>query len=85
MTVSYEAHEAQVYDEWATDYEERAMDDHLREVIESVVDGWYPEGRIDWDDFLYRVEKMADVDLPTDMLSPAIKAIKNYVRQYRSL
>jgi hypothetical protein len=55
----------------------------LRETIESIVDGWYPEGRIDWEDFLDRLEAQTDTDLGDDLLSPTIKAIKAHAREYR--
>jgi hypothetical protein len=46
---------------------------------------FYDNGtRIDWDDALYRVETAFDVDLPDNMLSPEIKAVKAAVRKYRS-
>lgn len=53
-------------------------------IAEMVYDGWYSDSRIDWDDFLYRVESMADADLGNDMLSPEIKRIKSHIRSYRN-
>lgn len=56
------------------------------EAAESVFDGWYANGeRIDWHDFIDRVEQMSGADLGTDMLSPTIKGIKVHVRKYRKL
>lgn len=54
------------------------------EATESVYDGWYANGeRIDWHDFIDRVEQMSDMDLGSDMLSPTIKGIKAHVRKLR--
>lgn len=60
--------------------------DGIREEIEALHDGFYPEGRIDWDDFLYRLENQgfefsdADDCLAND---PAIKRVKQIVRELR--
>lgn len=61
------------------------LGEEIKSAIESVVDGWYSEGRIDWQDFLDRVEKYSDIDLGQDMDSPLIRAIKKYTREYRAL
>lgn len=59
------------------------------EAAEAVFDGWYIEApRIDWQDFLDRLDGMplddgAKLDLGDDMTSPAIQAIKARVRRYR--
>lgn len=56
----------------------------IKDAVEAVFDGWYANvARIDWDDFLYRVETRLDVDFGNDMLSPTIKAIKSHVSWYR--
>lgn len=56
------------------------------EAAESVFDGWYADGeRVDWHDFVDRVEQMSGVDLGSDMLSPTIKGIKAHIREYRKL
>lgn len=58
--------------------------DSIREKVESIFDGWYADSaRIDWDDFINRVEKSGDFDLGDDMGSPAIKRIKAIVRELR--
>lgn len=60
--------------------------EELLTVAESIVDGWYPEGtRMDWEDLLFRLEVMAEVDLPEDMLHPEIIAIQKHIRAYRKL
>lgn len=55
----------------------------IKEAVEQVCEGWYSEGRIDWEDFLDRVENLSDVDLGCDTTSPLIRAIKNYARKVR--
>jgi hypothetical protein len=55
-------------------------------VAESIYDGWYAEsGRVEWDDFLDRLEIYADIDLGSDMMSPGIKLIKRHIANYRKL
>lgn len=67
-----------------TDIPRVVLSDVLVAAVESVYDSWWAgRARIDWHDFLDRVEDMADVDLGDDMLSPTIKAIKVYVRTLR--
>lgn len=57
--------------------------DSIRSDIEEVHDGWYPKGRVDWEDFLDRLERRG-YDLGESMLSPAIKRIKAIVRELRA-
>lgn len=56
----------------------------IMEAAESIHDGWYSEGRIDWEDFLDRLERYADVDLGNSMDSPLIRRIKAHIRKYRN-
>lgn len=63
--------------------------DELRESAESIVDGWFPEGRIDWTRFFDRMEDraLADGTYPDfgeDPLSGAVLEIKKHVRRYRA-
>ncbi len=58
-------------------------DEELMTEAEAIVDGWYADGTIDWEDFLYRLEERADVDLGNDADSPQIRKIKAHVRKYR--
>jgi hypothetical protein len=60
-------------------------DAELYTAAESVHDGWYADTRIDWEDFLDRLESYADVDLGCDLLSPRIKGIKRHIAAYRKL
>lgn len=55
----------------------------IEEDVASVVEGWYPAGtRIDWVDFLERLEKRG-MDLGDSMDSPAIREIKKMTREMR--
>lgn len=64
---------------------ETADIEYVKRTAEDIYDGWYSDQRIDWEDFLYRVEKYADVDLGEDMDSPLIKSIKKHIREYKKL
>ena len=55
----------------------------ILEAAESIYDGWYADTRIDWDDFLDRLESYTGVDLGSDLLSPTIKAIQKHIRAYK--
>lgn len=68
-------------------------DDVTEEILdaaESIFDGWYAdEPRIDWEDFLDRLdgiplENGTRLDLTSDMMAPAVKAIKAHIRKYRN-
>lgn len=53
---------------------------------EAVYDGWYAAtDRVDWEDFLDRLEQRTDYDLGSDLNSPLIRRIKAHVRVYRRL
>lgn len=61
-------------------------DTELMEAAESVHDGWFAnDTRIDWPQFLDRLEETADVDLGGSLDSPLIRKIKKHVRDYRKL
>jgi hypothetical protein len=62
--------------------------DEIMEIAYGITEGWYQTGRIDWHDFLGHIDgsELSDgsiLDLGDSMLSPAIKKIKSYVRDYR--
>lgn len=62
------------------------MDSSILKAAEEIFDGWYAEqARIDWDDFLHRLEQHTDIDLGSNMMSPAIRKIQSHVRAYRKL
>lgn len=69
--------------------EANQVNDEILRLVFDIVDGWYPDGPIDWEDLLDRVDRaeLSDgsiVDLGDSMISPAIKKIKREVRKYRS-
>lgn len=57
---------------------------------EHVFDGWYAdEARIDWEDFVDRLDGMTledgtKLDMGESLVSPGVKAIKAHIRQYWS-
>lgn len=58
----------------------------LLESAESVHDGWFAEhARIDWEEFVDRLEAYAGVDLGSSMVSPQIRAIQHHIRKYRKM
>lgn len=65
--------------------------DEILDAAESIFDGWFADGvRIDWHDFLDRLERVtledgSGLDLGGDMLSPAILRIKRHIAAYRKL
>jgi hypothetical protein len=53
-----------------------------------IVEGWYPEGSIDWEDVWDRLdgselEDGTTLDLGTDLLSPELKQLKRDVQKRR--
>lgn len=59
-------------------------EEELLTEAEAIVDGWYAEGRVDWGDFLDRLEERTDYDLGDSLDSPLIRRVKKHVREYRS-
>lgn len=64
--------------------------DEILTAAEEISNGWYEDRRIDWDDFIDRLDGMeledgTRLDLGTNMLSPAIEKIKAHIRKYRRL
>lgn len=63
----------------------------ILDAAEEVFNGWYAEANsVDWVDFFDRLEGMelADgkkLDLTNDMTTPAVKAIKKHIGNYRKL
>lgn len=50
--------------------------------IEEFADGWAPDdGRIDWDDYLFRLEVTYHVDLPESLSDPEIRRIQRITRR----
>lgn len=58
--------------------------DELVEAAYEIVDGWYQEGRIDWEDVWDRLERQTkDLDLGTDLNSPELRELKKRVLKMR--
>lgn len=78
-------------DNWVTVTSASDVTAEILDVAESIADGWYEEGPIDWEDLLERLEGMSlgdddnRLDLGTDMDSPAIRLIKNHITSYRRM
>lgn len=61
--------------------------DVTEEVLEAAEDiccSWYADERIDWEDFIDRLERETGGDFGDSMLSPAIKAIQRHIRAHRN-
>lgn len=66
--------------------EQKLNEQELLEAAEQVYDGWFTDDtRIDWEEFVYKLEVYAEVDLGDSMLSPQIKKIQTHIRKYRKL
>jgi phage terminase large subunit len=54
------------------------------QAAENIYDGWFAESnRIDWHEFIDRLEDQTGEDLGQDMQSDQIVAIKKHVNKYR--
>lgn len=60
----------------------QVTEDVLKQFYE-VVDGWYQDERIDWDDVFRRVEQWGDYDFSDQWDNPAIRKIQRKVREWR--
>lgn len=61
------------------------IDDDVLNDIETVYDGWFSESpRIDWQDFIDRLERCGQYDCGSSMDSEAIKQIKKHVRKIKA-
>ncbi|MFF1701241.1 hypothetical protein [Streptomyces sp. NPDC058252] len=77
----------------SNDFEVRTAEDVTDEVLElvqGIVEGWYDEGRIDWEDVWDRMDKKVledgrGIDMGSDLGSPAITKIKKEIRKWRAL
>jgi hypothetical protein len=77
----------------SNDFEVRTAEDvtdEVLEIVQGIVEGWYDEGRIDWEDVWDRVEKSVlddgrGIDMGSDLGSPAILKIKKEIRKWRAL
>ena len=58
--------------------------DELVEAAYEIADGWYQNGRIDWEDVWDRMERNdPDLDLGSDLGSPELVEIKKRVLKMR--
>jgi hypothetical protein len=77
----------------ANDFEVRTAEDvtdEVMEIVRGIVEGWYDEGRIDWEDVWDRMEKNVlddgrGIDMGDDLESPAQRKIKKEIRKWRAL
>lgn len=65
--------------------------EEIKKAAEDIYDGWYAnEPRIDWDDFLDRLDGVpledgTQLDLGNSVVSPAVKKIKTHINAYKKL
>lgn len=59
------------------------IDDDILTAAFDIVEGWYLEERIDWADFLDRLETWVAIDLGSKMDAPWIEYLKKKVRAHR--
>lgn len=59
------------------------IDDTILTAAYDIVEGWYLEERIEWTDFLDRLETWVSIDLGSDMTAPWIEHLKKKVRAHR--
>jgi hypothetical protein len=78
-----------VTDRWTSVIMRQEITEEVEEIVRGVVDGWYSEGRIDWENVWERVDGStlddgSRLDLGTDLMSPAIRTLKTMIRRERS-
>lgn len=61
----------------------REQADAISAEIEDHAEGWVTDARVDWDDYLDRVERDLRLDLGEDLDSPAIKRVLAIARRVR--
>lgn len=59
------------------------IDDTILTAAYDILEGWYLEERIEWTDFLDRLEVWVSIDLGSDMTAPWIELLKKKVRAHR--
>jgi hypothetical protein len=50
---------------------------------EGIYDGWYTDRKIDWYDFIDRLEAQTGTDLGDNMRAPYIRAVQRHIYKYR--
>jgi DNA-binding PadR family transcriptional regulator len=63
--------------------------EEVLEVVQGIVEGWYDDGPIDWEDVWDRMEKTRlkddrGIDMGEDLDTPAIRKIKREIRKWRA-
>lgn len=63
--------------------------DEVIEIVQDIIEGWYNEGPIDWEDVWDRMDKVVlddgrGIDLGDSLDSPAMRKIKREIRKWRS-
>jgi hypothetical protein len=81
----------QTYDDestsdWTSPTQAADVTDEMVEIAREIVDGWYQEGRVDWEDVWDRMDgaELADgthLDLGTDLGTPALAKLKRLARR----
>jgi hypothetical protein len=70
---------------WIQVQTKEQVTEQVLEAVEEVFDGWFAdEPRIDWQNFIDRLEVRYEYDMGSSMDSEAIKAIKKYVKKLKS-
>ena len=60
--------------------------DEVRQIVRSIVEGWYPTGRIDWEDLADRIdgttlEDGSALSLPNHFDHPIFKELKKIAKE----
>jgi hypothetical protein len=77
----------------AEDYrvvEAKDVTEEVLDLVKGIVEGWYNEGPIDWEDVWDRMDKRVledgrGIDMGEDLGSPAIRKIQREIRKWRAL
>lgn len=76
---------------WTSVVREEDLTEEILGAAEAIYDGWYShEPRVDWHDFLDRLDGavLSDgtrLDLGNDMMSSAVRAVKKHITRYQKL
>lgn len=75
---------------WTTIHDYEDVSEEIIRLVHGIVDGWYSEGRVDWEDFWDRLEGSflrdgTRLDLGSDLSSPALKRLKKIALDYKKL
>ncbi len=75
--------------QWTTLNTVADVTEEVLEIAREIVDGWYADGRVDWDNVWDRMEgtELKDgtfLDMGTDLTVPALSKIKRVLRSERT-